>query len=57
MIVPAPYWVSYPDIVQLADATPVIVDVTNTARGGATKHDAIMFDGVLAVQSTDFLFV
>ncbi len=26
VIVPAPYWVSYPDIVQLADATPVIVD-------------------------------
>lgn len=28
VIVPAPYWVSYPDIVQLADATPVIVDAT-----------------------------
>ncbi len=28
VIVPAPYWVSYPDIVQLADATPVIVDST-----------------------------
>ncbi|OPY07795.1 MAG: Aspartate aminotransferase [Syntrophaceae bacterium PtaB.Bin038] len=26
VIIPAPYWVSYPDIVQLADATPVIVD-------------------------------
>lgn len=25
VIVPAPYWVSYPDIVLLADATPVIV--------------------------------
>jgi aspartate aminotransferase len=26
VIVPAPYWVSYPDIVNLADGTPVIVD-------------------------------
>ena len=26
VIIPAPYWVSYPDIVLLADATPVIVD-------------------------------
>ncbi|MBI5611912.1 MAG: pyridoxal phosphate-dependent aminotransferase [Gammaproteobacteria bacterium] len=24
-VIPAPYWVSYPDIVRLADATPVIV--------------------------------
>ncbi|MEM7196665.1 MAG: pyridoxal phosphate-dependent aminotransferase, partial [Pseudomonadota bacterium] len=26
VIVPAPYWVSYPDIVILADATPVVID-------------------------------
>jgi aspartate aminotransferase len=26
VIVPAPYWVSYPDIVILADATPVVVE-------------------------------
>jgi aspartate aminotransferase len=26
VIIPAPYWVSYPDIVLLADATPVMVD-------------------------------
>jgi aspartate aminotransferase len=26
VIVPAPYWVSYPDMVKLADAEPVIVD-------------------------------
>ncbi|MBT6173037.1 MAG: aminotransferase class I/II-fold pyridoxal phosphate-dependent enzyme, partial [Thiotrichales bacterium] len=25
VIIPAPYWVSYPDIVKLADATPVVV--------------------------------
>ena len=26
VIIPAPYWVSYPDMVKLADATPVIVE-------------------------------
>ena len=31
-IVPAPYWVSYPDMVRLADAEPVIVE--STARNG-----------------------
>jgi aspartate aminotransferase len=31
-IIPAPYWVSYPDIVLLADATPVIV------AAGAEQH-------------------
>jgi aspartate aminotransferase len=25
-IIPAPYWVSYPDMVRVADATPVIID-------------------------------
>ncbi|GIU67849.1 pyridoxal phosphate-dependent aminotransferase [Candidatus Phycosocius spiralis] len=28
VIIPAPYWVSYPDIVQLTGATPVIVEAT-----------------------------
>jgi aspartate aminotransferase len=28
VIIPAPYWVSYPDMVQLADAEPVIVETT-----------------------------
>jgi aspartate aminotransferase len=28
VIVPAPYWVSYPDIVHLTGATPVIVEAT-----------------------------
>jgi aspartate aminotransferase len=31
-IIPAPYWVSYPDIVLLADATPVII------AAGADQH-------------------
>lgn len=32
VIIPAPYWVSYPDIVTLADATPIIVE-TNLEQG------------------------
>jgi len=32
VIIPAPYWVSYPDIVILADATPVMID-TGIASG------------------------
>nr|VFJ87955.1 MAG: aspartate aminotransferase [Candidatus Kentron sp. LFY]VFJ99657.1 MAG: aspartate aminotransferase [Candidatus Kentron sp. LFY] len=31
-IIPAPYWVSYPDMVMLAEAVPIIVD-TNTENG------------------------
>ncbi len=32
VVIPAPYWVSYPDIVQLCGATPVIVE-TSEANG------------------------
>jgi aspartate aminotransferase len=32
VIIPAPYWVSYPDIVLLAGGTPVIISTTPTAR-------------------------
>src|SRR5690606_15822519 len=28
VIIPAPYWVSYPEIVALAGATPVIIETT-----------------------------
>jgi aspartate aminotransferase len=28
VIIPAPYWVSYPDMVKLAEATPVIIDTS-----------------------------
>jgi len=30
VVIPAPYWVSYPDMVLLADATPVIIDTDIT---------------------------
>ncbi|MBY4676300.1 pyridoxal phosphate-dependent aminotransferase [Marinobacterium arenosum] len=32
VIVPAPYWVSYPDMVKIADATPVIITTTQEQR-------------------------
>jgi aspartate aminotransferase len=32
VIIPAPYWVSYPDMVLLADATPIILSTTATTR-------------------------
>jgi aspartate aminotransferase len=32
VLIPAPYWVSYPDMVLLADATPVIIPTTQAAR-------------------------
>lgn len=32
VLIPAPYWVSYPDIVLLAGGTPVILDTTPAAR-------------------------
>ncbi|MGB0665189.1 MAG: aminotransferase class I/II-fold pyridoxal phosphate-dependent enzyme, partial [Pontibacterium sp.] len=28
VVIPAPYWVSYPDMVKMAEATPVIVETT-----------------------------
>lgn len=32
VVIPAPYWVSYPDMVKMADATPVIVATTQEQR-------------------------
>jgi aspartate aminotransferase len=32
VIIPAPYWVSYPDMVIIADATPVVVQTTDATR-------------------------
>lgn len=31
-IIPAPYWVSYPEIVSIADGVPVIISAASTAR-------------------------
>ena len=38
VIIPAPYWVSYPDIVRLADATPVILNATTDMRHKITPN-------------------
>ena len=32
VLIPAPFWVSYPDMVLLADATPVVMPTTQAAR-------------------------
>nr|VFK19495.1 MAG: aspartate aminotransferase [Candidatus Kentron sp. LPFa] len=39
VIIPAPYWVSYPDIVKLAEATPVIVDTSAQSEFKVTPED------------------
>src|SRR5437762_13414573 len=32
VIIPAPYWLSYPEMVKLASATPIIVETTDTTE-------------------------
>lgn len=46
VIIPAPYWVSYPDMVLLADATPVIVEtsLTENFKITADKLEAAITD-------------
>lgn len=39
IIIPAPYWVSYPDIVELAEGTPIIVRGTPEAHLKLTPSD------------------
>lgn len=39
VIIPAPYWVSYPDIVMLAEAAPVIVQTDTEAGFKVTPED------------------
>lgn len=41
VIIPAPYWVSYLDIVSLADATPVVVDTRREKGFKVTRGDLI----------------
>jgi len=46
VVIPAPYWVSYPDIAKLADATPVIVQTTQEQefKVSAEQLEAAMTD-------------
>ncbi len=39
VIIPAPYWVSYPEMVKLADGVPVIVETTAENHFKATVND------------------
>ncbi|MDO6806452.1 aminotransferase class I/II-fold pyridoxal phosphate-dependent enzyme, partial [Wenyingzhuangia sp. 1_MG-2023] len=42
VVIPAPYWVSYPDMVKIAEATPVIVETSmdNQFKMTAEQLDA-----------------
>jgi aspartate aminotransferase len=39
VIIPAPYWVSYPDIVKLCDATPIFIQCPDTSGFKLTPDD------------------
>lgn len=41
VIVPVPYWVSYPELVKLADATPVYVETSEENNFKYTKDDIL----------------
>ena len=51
VIIPSPYWVSYPDIVLLAGAKPVIVETKTRRRlppdgeGARPRHHAARRNG------------
>lgn len=51
VIIPAPYWVSYPDMVLLADGTPVIVDCAEEAgfKMSAARFEAAITERTKAV--------
>ena len=53
VIIPAPYWVSYPDMVQLAGGTPVIV-VATMATGFKITPDAL--EAAITPRTKWFLF-
>src|SRR3954467_5825259 len=38
VIIPAPYWLSYPEMVKLAEATPVIIETTDTSEFKVTPE-------------------
>jgi len=53
VIIPAPYWVSYPDMVQLAGGSPVIV-VATMATGFKIRPDAL--EAAITPRTKWFLF-
>ncbi len=53
VVIPAPYWVSYPDIVNLAGGTPVIVE---TRAEDAFKLQAEDLDAAITNKTKWFIF-
>ena len=41
IIIPAPYWVSYPELVKISDAVPIIVECTEENEFKLTKADLL----------------
>ncbi len=41
VIIPSPYWVSYPDMVKMADATPIFVNCTEENEFRINKEDLL----------------
>ncbi|MEM7406224.1 MAG: aminotransferase class I/II-fold pyridoxal phosphate-dependent enzyme [Pseudomonadota bacterium] len=52
-IVPAPYWTSYPDMIQLAGGTPVIVDC---AQSAGFKMDAGQLEAAISPRTKWLMF-
>lgn len=51
VIIPAPYWVSYPEMVKLADGVPVILNTTeeNDFKATAAEYEAMITDKTRAI--------
>lgn len=49
VIIPAPYWVTYPELVQMTDGTPVFVETDNTFKATAKSIKAAMTDKTKAL--------
>lgn len=53
VIIPAPYWVSYPEMVKLADGTPVFI---NTTADQSFKINAKQLEAAITPKTKAFIF-
>lgn len=53
VVIPAPYWVSYPEIVKLADARPIIIP---TKHGDHFKISPVQFRRAVSAKTKAFVF-
>jgi len=53
VVIPAPYWVSYPEIVKLADARPIVIPTTH---GDHFKISPLQFRRAINAKTKAFLF-